>query len=414
MATSVSLCPKNSEGDNPPDDPNTKKVRFKESEDNPEEVMVVDPTPAPSLSWKDLLMGNKIIEQKVDSGSQQSEEDFSLTEGDVKKSVINGIPSIEVSERVHQLLEKEMSTSVVLKLLGRNIGFTALQNRLYGIWRPSKPFQLMDIENGYFLAKFQSPEDYEKILSLGPWLIFGQYLIVQPWTIDFNPELPYPNTVLTWIRFPGLPSHLYKKEIIWDIGGMVGKVTKLDFNTDSRARGRYAGMEVYVNLGKPLISKLLINGNMQRVMDSSAVKLQENTVAGNGDFVPWMLVERRTRRASREDNKIGKSVSGEKSSGSRFQSLTDLEANDRVYGKNDMNGISGRFCCCLVSVSEIKALCELFKKISNAIIDDGLINKIFDLFDTKHNGILILEEFARALSIFHPNSPIDDKNDCMC
>ncbi|MBA0664768.1 hypothetical protein Goklo_004720 [Gossypium klotzschianum] len=345
MATSVSLCPKNSEGDNPPDDPNTKKVRFKESEDNPEEVMIVDPTPAPSLSWKDLLMGNKIIEQKVDSGSQQSQEDFSLTEGDVKKSVINGIPSIEVSERVHQLLEKEMSTSVVLKLLGRNIGFTALQNRLYGIWRPSKPFQLMDIENGYFLAKFQSPEDYEKILSLGPWLIFGQYLIVQPWTIDSNPELPYPNTVLTWIRFPGLPSHLYKKEILWDIGGMVGKVTKLDFNTDSRARGRYARMEVYVNLGKPLISKLLINGNMQRVeyeslpvMDSSAVKLQENTVAGNGDFGPWMLVERRTRRAPREDNKIGKSVSAEKSSGSRFQSLTDLEAV--ISEDNSMKGNS--------------------------------------------------------------------------
>ncbi|XP_040934441.1 uncharacterized protein [Gossypium hirsutum] len=141
---------------------------------------------------------------------------------------------------------------------------------------------------------------------------------------------------------------------------MVGKVTKLDINTNSRTRCPYARMEVYVNLGKPLISKLLINGNMQRVeyeslpvvclscgryghnteacphvplvsdlakvMDSSAVKLQMNTVTGNGDFGPRMLVERRTRRASREDNKIGKSVSGEKSSGSRFQSLTDLEA----------------------------------------------------------------------------------------
>ncbi|TYI05918.1 hypothetical protein ES332_A10G122200v1 [Gossypium tomentosum] len=67
-----------------------------------------------------------------------------------------------------------------------------------------------------------------------------------------------------------------------------------------------------------------------------------------------------------------------------------------------------------VSVSEIKALYELFKKISNAIIDNGLIDKIFDLFDTKHNGILLLEEFACALSVFHPNVPIDEKNDCMC
>ncbi|XP_010434841.1 PREDICTED: calcineurin B-like protein 6 isoform X1 [Camelina sativa] len=95
------------------------------------------------------------------------------------------------------------------------------------------------------------------------------------------------------------------------------------------------------------------------------------------------------------------------------------------------------------TVNEIEALYELFKNISK----DGLIDKehfqfvlfkinttrslfadrvkrlgnlpiwisllyalqVFDLFDTKHTGILDFEAFARSLSVFHPNAKFEDK-----
>ncbi|PPR85327.1 hypothetical protein GOBAR_AA35361 [Gossypium barbadense] len=93
-----------------------------------------------------MLVGKEIFDQINKSDGQYFADNFYLIEQDVKKSFVDGVPSIDFSKRVFQLLEKEMSTSV---------------------------------------------------------------------------------------RFEG----------------MIGKVTKLDFNTDSIARGQYARMAVFVNLG---------------------------------------------------------------------------------------------------------------------------------------------------------------------
>ncbi|MBA0595993.1 hypothetical protein Gorai_012841, partial [Gossypium raimondii] len=124
------------------------------------------------------------------------DEDFDLSKVDVKRSLVNGIPSIDFSERVNQILNKDMAFTVAIKLLGRNIGYSVLYNNVCSLWKSTQPFRLMDVENGYFLEKFQSSGDFQKVLCQGLWIVYGQYLIVQPWTIDFNTLQPFPNIVM--------------------------------------------------------------------------------------------------------------------------------------------------------------------------------------------------------------------------
>ncbi|MFQ6634535.1 hypothetical protein Gotur_011323 [Gossypium turneri] len=63
----------------------------------------------------------------------------------------------------------------------------------------------------------------------------------------------------------GLPGYLYNKKILEEIGGMIERVVKLDFNTNKRLRRRFSRLAIFVNLDKPLILQILINDKPQRV-----------------------------------------------------------------------------------------------------------------------------------------------------
>ncbi|KAK5846160.1 hypothetical protein PVK06_002432 [Gossypium arboreum] len=120
------------------EDRNTKKVRFKDVDTDMSSEMAMDLFPASTMSWRDKVLGT-----------------------------------------------------------GRNLMYSTLYNMIFSLWKLSHSFQLMDVENGYYLVKFQNKEDYEKVLTQGPWILFDSISRFSRglWTlIPFNHFL-----VLLWL-----------------------------------------------------------------------------------------------------------------------------------------------------------------------------------------------------------------------
>ncbi|KAK5812422.1 hypothetical protein PVK06_027852 [Gossypium arboreum] len=78
-------------------DRTTKKVSFKGLEENTSVNMAVDLSLTPVLSWKDKLLGRRVIESKdsFTSSSTINEKDLDFMEEDIMKSTVNGMSMID-------------------------------------------------------------------------------------------------------------------------------------------------------------------------------------------------------------------------------------------------------------------------------------------------------------------------------
>ncbi|MBA0838050.1 hypothetical protein Goarm_010147, partial [Gossypium armourianum] len=129
--------------------------------------------------------------------------------------------------------------------------------------------------------------DYEKVLTQDPWVVFVQYLTVQSWTLDFSPLQLFPGTIMAWICLLGLLRVLYKRRILEEIGGLIGKVAKLDFNTDNGSRGSRYG---HVRDLFPSKGLELGRGGYKETATVEVQPEKDKIVDALETYGPWMIV----------------------------------------------------------------------------------------------------------------------------
>ncbi|KAJ8755067.1 hypothetical protein K2173_016666 [Erythroxylum novogranatense] len=241
-----------------------KKVRLRDRAENP-------PPMRQQKSYSDVVTGqhpdpeNEELAWPEEVLPEVEEVLPEVEEGDI--TFVSGScgHAIELSEPFKNLLDKLWEKAVMVKLLGRRIGYRLLKNRLISMWNLSGSLKVIDLENDFFLVNLLNTDYYLTALTKGPWVIFGHALAVQPWTPTFRPSQGKVEKAVVWVCFPDLPVSRYHPGILQAMGSLLGRTVKIDTNTQQSQRGRFARVAVEIDLTAPVIPIVELEGETIKV-----------------------------------------------------------------------------------------------------------------------------------------------------
>ncbi|PNX92703.1 hypothetical protein L195_g015844 [Trifolium pratense] len=334
-------------------------------------------------SYCDMVLGRK---GGYGSGEEEDDNEIGEKEGEdggnmkVEERMDGNYacPEFVFSKLEEKRIYRPWRRGVIVKLLGRRIGYKALETRLKQMWVKKGVISIIDLGNDYYLVAFTHEDDQYAALMDGPWFIYDHYLTVKEWCPNFHPESDTIEEVAVWVRISGLPIEYYDSKVLNFIGNRVGKTVKVDKNTLMQERGKYARLCVQVDLTKPLLAMFTIKGRKYNIEYEGLHMLcltcgkfghykegcpdkgrsneaqqgegrmntdgeaQPSAMGGNGDEGPWRVVhkQRRNRKSASAKNVTAMDGKGSnipakqhpapmrnngeaKISGSRFIALSD-------------------------------------------------------------------------------------------
>lgn len=188
-------------------------------------------------SFKDLLLGVNgkeaidRLDEELDTWdrdmfSDDEEEDMSEEEKRKAKDLLG--PEVDIPKERRPILCAPWKNAIIVKLLGKDVQFKFLFNRLQKVWTLTGTFTMTDVPNKYYMIRFSSEKDLDFALQGGPWMVAGHYLMCQRWKPEFKPFNEDVRKQAVWVRIPELPVEYYEKHTLWEVGNIIGRTLKVD------------------------------------------------------------------------------------------------------------------------------------------------------------------------------------------
>ncbi|KAJ4824311.1 hypothetical protein Tsubulata_029372 [Turnera subulata] len=223
----------------------------------PPEVNMVEATSNPTQppqTFREKLLADQ------QRASAETRQEFEPSDSDLKAFHTPEGPVVQISERYREILHKQWSNTVIVKMWDRTIGYKTLCNRLPNLWGIRSELKVIDLNNNFYFVRLLNQYDYLKVITGGPWVILGHYLTVEPWKPQFTPSTHKITSVVIWIQLPELSCEYYDMPILRAVCNLIGRFVRIDYNTQESNRGKFARVAVELDLSKPLQPRVFVDG----------------------------------------------------------------------------------------------------------------------------------------------------------
>ncbi|KAI0510655.1 hypothetical protein KFK09_011263 [Dendrobium nobile] len=174
-------------------------------------------------------------------------------------------------------------------LVGYSIGprptYLSLLNVVKRAWNPKGSVDLLSLNDGFFLFKFSTPDDYQVAWTGGPWFFFGRPFILQKWTLKFKPKRDEFSSIPLWIKIVDLPLAVWNPTGISKIASFVGHPLAVDALTARKTRLTYTRVCVMISCNSPLPDEIPVSLDGDDVNLKVLYDWKPSPCSGCGSFV---------------------------------------------------------------------------------------------------------------------------------
>ncbi|XP_019168342.1 PREDICTED: uncharacterized protein LOC109164046 [Ipomoea nil] len=243
--------------------PSISMKAVRESSTNDDASFMTPPSGGASSASFNCMMNERTEDQGLKNdreGTSTAYDDMQEDDGDDPYC-----PTIKVTEEEKIRLRKPWQRTLIIRVLGRTVGFMYLHKRLHAMWRPEGQMELIPLDQDYYLVRFEVQRDYDYAKFEGPWMLLNHYVTVKEWVPNFYPTDDITEKLLVWIHFPNLPAEYFEEEFLMKIGRKVGRPIKIDTTTSLVSKGKFARLCVEVDITKRLLSKYDLEGKARSI-----------------------------------------------------------------------------------------------------------------------------------------------------